>query len=943
MERVTALISLLAEPPSHACPMTRLKLAEDQLVSTLRRGLHQIPHWERKRSGLMKQRDRSFYIKRFAAGNLAKLLRPPTPSLTFVRDAEGNLVTNPRNIQAIACSALQSFAGDPKFQVNSSMLRGITAAMPKVVDQGVPLLTLDELKRRLKRAPKNKACGPDGLNLFILSRLPDSWLQLYVDSVNHILLHGIIPQRWNRTDITLLYKAGDPLDPLSFRPIMVGTCLYKIISDHIRRHVGQLADQSGLLGAEQQGFRFGMNTARHIWSVASELHIDRDGLLLLVDFRKAFDSVPHLALFELLHFLGFSSQTVGLVQAMYAGVRCFPIVHGDTHVSFELQRGVRQGCSLSPLLFLLYLEPTARLLKLAHPSIPAKLYADDIALWVKTVAAVLAVLATLAQVEFMGLTVNPKKTLAVTNNNALHGTIISAIGPISIAPLREGKYLGVACNSIGKTIDVEQLTPIAPWFASMRGLQLPPRILAYLTNSIILPRLTYRLQYADPGSWKVCDSLIWECFASAAKLPINASLESRHGSPEHGGLALRRAELDCATRVVEQLSLRMSEDTPAFEESLAASILRDCIKIVSAGCGSSKLSIKVGSTSTGRAAGRTVCPPPGWKVIRTLNVGLLLQKDGISPSASGVRYCYTDGSAKDDENSGSAAFYDNYAIVAAWQNGVNSFAAEMLAVMLAVTNCPADLTLHVKTDCESVYKIVQKAMRWGLDRVRTHAAYAIVLVILRTIRERNLVVVISWVKGHAGICGNVTADFLADWARALPLTRWPLWRPKVAVFQHGIPLVGTFPMPIRNTAQRQAFVWVKSAPVHHGAWSWQHGYVTVKPFTAYFNQEHRHCEWCDTVHEPTLFGCLSECAAISDWKALVLSAYPDSWSDTITAWWRSNPPSADKKLVLRYRPPQSLLVQLNITSGDAVIALRRRIPAMAAATSRVYALCRQSV
>ena len=77
---------------------------------------------------------------------------------------------------------------------------------------------------------------------------------------------------------------------------------------------------------------------------------------IYVDFNKAFNSVPRQALWTSLTHLGFSPQLADTIKRLYINPQEFPRMQGFTEGSYRLHREVRQGCPISPLLFVLYIN-----------------------------------------------------------------------------------------------------------------------------------------------------------------------------------------------------------------------------------------------------------------------------------------------------------------------------------------------------------------------------------------------------------------------------------------------------------------------------------------------------------------------------------------------------------------------------------------------------------
>ena len=85
--------------------------------------------------------------------------------------------------------------------------------------------------------------------------------------------------------------------------------------------------------------------------------------VLTLDQEKAFDRVEWEFLFCTLEHMGFRPSFCKWVQTLYSGVQCSVIVNGYLSEFFNLHRGVRQGCPLSPLLYVLVAETLAAILR----------------------------------------------------------------------------------------------------------------------------------------------------------------------------------------------------------------------------------------------------------------------------------------------------------------------------------------------------------------------------------------------------------------------------------------------------------------------------------------------------------------------------------------------------------------------------------------------------
>ncbi|VDP43071.1 unnamed protein product [Schistosoma margrebowiei] len=75
-----------------------------------------------------------------------------------------------------------------------------------------------------------------------------------------------------------------------------------------------------------------------------------------IDYEKAFDSVDRRILWKLLRHYGIPEKIVNIIRNSYDGLQCKVVHGGQLTDAFQVRTGVRQGCLLSPFLFLLVVD-----------------------------------------------------------------------------------------------------------------------------------------------------------------------------------------------------------------------------------------------------------------------------------------------------------------------------------------------------------------------------------------------------------------------------------------------------------------------------------------------------------------------------------------------------------------------------------------------------------
>ncbi|KAJ1174922.1 hypothetical protein NDU88_000213 [Pleurodeles waltl] len=192
--------------------------------------------------------------------------------------------------------------------------------------------------------------------------------------------------------ITVIHKARkDPEDCASYRPISLLNIDAKLFTGILAHRLNPY--MPGLIDLDQAGFiphrQCGDNSKRLLHLIDKTGRSRREVLLLSIDAENAFDRVHWPYLFQVLERFGWGPGFRTWIQCIYCAPKAAVRVNGTLFLPFSVGRGTRQGCPLSPLLFVLYMEPFAQRLR-DNPLVDGikfggehhliSLYADDVIL-----------------------------------------------------------------------------------------------------------------------------------------------------------------------------------------------------------------------------------------------------------------------------------------------------------------------------------------------------------------------------------------------------------------------------------------------------------------------------------------------------------------------------------------------------------------------------------
>ena len=218
----------------------------------------------------------------------------------------------------------------------------------------------------LKQVSLNKSPGLDGLPHEVYLRLSHMFVPILRDMFNPWFTQGAIPGSVTKGVITLLKKGGkhvwEGLD--NYRPITLLNTELKILARVLANHLQLVI--SDLIGPEQTYAVKGRSIQNNLHLIRKVLEGIEDGMeatLISLDQSKAFDRVNHWFLSTILETARFQPEFRRWISMMYHNPQAVVQVNGRHSRAFMMERSVWQGCPLSPLLYVLALEPLLRRLR----------------------------------------------------------------------------------------------------------------------------------------------------------------------------------------------------------------------------------------------------------------------------------------------------------------------------------------------------------------------------------------------------------------------------------------------------------------------------------------------------------------------------------------------------------------------------------------------------
>ncbi|GFU32550.1 retrovirus-related Pol polyprotein from type-2 retrotransposable element R2DM, partial [Nephila pilipes] len=245
----------------------------------------------------------------------------------------------------------------------------------------------EELVKDCLQAAENTAPGPDGI-AYKHWREVDPTGKILCMIFNLCLQLRRIPDSWKFSNTILIHKKGDTSDPSNWRPISLSNTIYKIFTKCLTRKLGDWCSFHQRLSPNQKGFLPFDGVLEHNFIIAQHLEsasrLKKEALSCWLDLSNAFGSIHHDILLAALSATGADSDFVALVHDIYTNSSSSILCEEGTTAKIPCNRGVKQGCPLSGLLFNIAIDSLLRTVQgdAEHKKILA--FADDLVLLADT-------------------------------------------------------------------------------------------------------------------------------------------------------------------------------------------------------------------------------------------------------------------------------------------------------------------------------------------------------------------------------------------------------------------------------------------------------------------------------------------------------------------------------------------------------------------------------
>jgi hypothetical protein len=227
-----------------------------------------------------------------------------------------------------------------------------------------------EFEDIIRCLPSWKAAGPDGIYNFFIKKCTSLHGHMY-RVIREMCLNGEEAAQWFYRGLTYMIPKGVPKKGSDFRPITCMSNLYKLTTKCVTRVMQMDVCYRSLLAENQLGTVAQVQGAKEQALLNTAINQEHKNMLKTtwIDVKKAFDSIDHVYLLKCIERLDMPAWILKFLRSITSKWE-IAIRSGKSELfRKKIERGILQGDSLSPLLFVLCIDPLSRKLNGRYPKV----------------------------------------------------------------------------------------------------------------------------------------------------------------------------------------------------------------------------------------------------------------------------------------------------------------------------------------------------------------------------------------------------------------------------------------------------------------------------------------------------------------------------------------------------------------------------------------------
>ena len=237
-----------------------------------------------------------------------------------------------------------------------------------------PIIPL-EVYQEINKLNLKKAAVPENISLSFYKKANECISNFLCNLFNKCVESGFFPTALKQAKVIPIYKSVKHYLTNNYRPISLLSPTSKIFERLISKRLISFLEDNCILSDHQFGFRKQHSTTHVVTDVYSQISNYLDNkqhtCVILLDFKKAFDTVNHQILLQKMEKYGITGNVLEMFQSYLTNRTQFVYINGYESDKMQVKCGVQQGSCLGPTLFSLYVNDLS-----AITSFRVRLFAD---------------------------------------------------------------------------------------------------------------------------------------------------------------------------------------------------------------------------------------------------------------------------------------------------------------------------------------------------------------------------------------------------------------------------------------------------------------------------------------------------------------------------------------------------------------------------------------